>query len=376
MIGESFINWFVNNFILTSYIDYKKPGYIIVSFKSEGKEVYFRDLLLPEELFVDIEKRVVEEYKDKGKQVLYNIGVTLGYIFADMFNVPTVKTHEKNKLENYFNFAFKFNFSTWAKSAKIDKLDIDNHSVDFLFDDHIICRKNGLGLIITTGAEAGSGKFFFADDSLEVVQIKCCGKGDKFCQTIWRSDKELKKQKIDFIKGKCLDSIKNYGLEKENNLVKPATFCKKAAFDYIQAKIFVWKDNKLTFKDNTLFDCNAILYYLIEVHIGELKKGDKLLFDIGFNYGKKIGINNSAQLIPDLLSSLGFGDTVITQSNNKIQITIKHFPWSVLEKNVKEFSLMKGFTSGILSEALKRNVILTSCEKILQGNDFILILKE
>lgn len=376
-LKNNILSWFIKNFIISNYKNYKSPGFIIVSFKTpDKKDVYFREVLFPEDLLVEIEKKVLNFYKKDGKQVLYDIGVTLGYNFANIFGVPVVGKQKDDEIEKYITFTMKFNFSTWCKNAEIKFLDLKNHKIDLEIEDHVICRKNGEGIILTSGAESGFGKYLFNDKNYEVVQTKCVGRKDKFCETIWRSEQDLKKDKIDYIKGKVLVEIKDFQAEKNYNLIKPATFCKKSTFDFINSKIFLLDDGKIVYKNYVLFDCSSLLYYLIEEKIGLLKGGSKILYDTGFDYGRKIGVNNSAQLIPDLLSCFGFGDSVITQNNKQIQVTINHFPWSILEKNVKDFSLIRGFISGILTEVLKRPVNLIHVEKLMQNDVFVLIFKE
>jgi hypothetical protein len=366
-MGNNLLNWFLRNIVLPKYKLIKHPNFIIINFKDfRGKEIYFRQVLFPENILIEIEN-ILE--KANNTKLLYNIGVTLGYNFAKLFGVPNVKNNSQKEVDNYSRFTFKWNFSTWCKDANLTYFNIDERKVDIEFDEHIICRKNGKGYILTEGAQAGFGKYLFCDNNIEAVQIKCQGRKDENCKTIWRTKKDLKKEKIDFKEGKVLYEINDFSKEKQFNLIQPAKYSKKSTYNMIKSNIFNLKDGHINFKNQVFFDCTVILYYLIELY---LSKEKKILFDIGFKYGSKISKGEKLDFIPDILSALGFGDTLITKSNNKIWVNITYFPWSCLINEKIEFNLFKGILSGMLSNALKRDVIIKESKKIMK-NEYLIM---
>jgi predicted hydrocarbon binding protein len=365
VIKEKLISWLIKKFIISNYKNYKFPGFIVVNFNT-SKNVFFREVLVPEDLISDIELKVINNNLNNKKVLYNNIGATLGYNFADLFGVPNLKNSSKEDVDKYARFTFKFNFSTWCKNAEIKKFDIDNHSAVLEFDNHIICRKNGLGTVLTEGAEAGFGKYLFSDKSIEVVQSKCQGRGDKTCLTNWESDKNSKSQNINI--------IHNYNLEKKFNSIKPLKYSAKSTYDMIKNKIFKLKEGNISLNNQTLFDCSVLLYYLLEIELPKIRGGGKLLYDIGFEYGSKIALNQPLKFIPDFLSATGWGDILITQKSNKIQVNLFYFPWSSLIDKAKDFYLFKGMLSGMLSSTLKRKIKLKKVRKILKKDSLNLII--
>jgi predicted hydrocarbon binding protein len=361
----SILDWFIKNFIIPRYKDYKSPGFIVVNFKNnQGEEVFFREVLIPEDIIIEIENRFYKKYKDKGKGRLYDIGVTLGYNFMKLLGAPCLKNNTKEEVEKYLKFTFKFNFSTWCKTAEFVKLDVDKHLMEMKLNGHVVCRKNGKGFILTEGSEAGVGKYAFSNNLVETVQKTCQGRKDKYCYTITAPISSLKKQKLNPIKDKILYIIKNPLEEKKFNSIIDAKYSTTSTYEMIQNKIFKIKEGKISYEEKFLFDCSIFLYYLLENFLVQLKDGGKLLYEIGFDYGKSLAKNKDLTFVKNILSATGWGDILISKdAKDKLIVNISSFPWTPLTEKQKNFNLFCGMISGMLSSSLKREIKLKKVKK-------------
>jgi hypothetical protein len=360
------MTWFIKKIILPRYEDYKSPGFLIVNFKTFN-EVYFREVLVPEYLIADIETKFYNN-DSKNKKKLQYLGAVLGFNFAKMLRVPRLGHASKEEVEKYLKFSFKFNFSSWCNNSNFVELDLDRKTISLEFKDHVICRKNGLGYILTEGAQTGFAKYVFYDDKMEVLQEKCQGRGDNICTTTWKEN--LKNKGSSF----KIPVLNNYNLEKKFNSIKPLKYSAKSTYNMISQKIFNLNDGKIIYKNNPFFNCSVLLYYLLETELPKIRGGGKLLYDIGFKYGSKIALNQPLKFIPDFLSATGWGDILITQKSNKIQVNLFYFPWSSLIDKAKDFYLFKGMLSGMLSSTLKRKIKLKKVRKILKKDSLNLII--
>ena len=44
-----------------------KPGFIVCQYADKGEKVFLRELIYPESLYSDFEKKLVDEYRDRGR---------------------------------------------------------------------------------------------------------------------------------------------------------------------------------------------------------------------------------------------------------------------------------------------------------------------
>jgi hypothetical protein len=377
-MGTLLVDWFIRNIVLPRYKNIKSPGFIVINFKPpKANEVYFRQVLFPEDIVAKIET-IFDRLNKKNKKniiILYNIGASLGYNFAKIFSVPNVNKNNRDEIEKYFKFAFKWNFSTWCKDAQITEFDLDNKIIKLELDEHIICRKNGKGYILTEGAEAGFGKFLFCDNTMETIQEKCQGRKDKICKTIWASENYFKEHNIPYKKGEVLFEIDNPLDEKIYNSIQKPRYCTKSTYDLIKNKIFNINEGHITFKNEVFFDCTVLLYYLIEKYLPTDKKSQEELFTLGLEYGEKLAEHEKLEFIPQILSALGWGDTYITKKETII-VQINYFPWSSIIKEGVEFYLFRGMLSGMITKVLNRKISFTKYEKMIKNNSLTMIFRE
>ncbi|MFW6014377.1 MAG: hypothetical protein ACOCZQ_02140 [Nanoarchaeota archaeon] len=371
-MGRKIVDWLVKNIILPRYKNIKNPGFIIISLKSQkGKDVFIRQVLFPENLVRDIETRI-EQNKCENVTELYNIGVSLGWNFAKMFSIPSIESDTRKEVENYARFTSKWNFSTWTKDTQLKELDLDNKRIEFEFDQHIVCRHNGKGYIITEGAEAGVGKYLFCDETIETVQLKCQGRNDEKCETLWATRDDLKKNNIEYKEGKVLYEIKDFSKEKKFNTIQKAKYSNKSTYNMLQSRIFNFDGNLITYKNQVFFDCAVLLYYLMELILQKDNESREIVYQLSFDYGKKIAEDENSSYIPQLLAALGWGDTLITQEDDKISVHIFYFPWCSIINEGVEFLLFRGLLSGMLSSTLHRKIDLKIPE-IIEKKDYVVM---
>ncbi|MFO7710223.1 MAG: hypothetical protein R6V53_00495, partial [Candidatus Woesearchaeota archaeon] len=187
-IQDKIIKWWVQNILSTKMVRYE-PGFILTEFNNQYGNAFQRIIILPEEILVQIEKRVVEKHGEKGEEVLKRIGREYGYNFAYTLGAPTIDKG-REFIEKFLNFSINYGLSSLAKEAKLIELDIDNGRFGVEFNQRVICRKSGLGYLIDY-LLIGFMEYVLKR-SLKITETKCQGRGDDFCQLIGEySDEEL-----------------------------------------------------------------------------------------------------------------------------------------------------------------------------------------
>ena len=256
------------------------------------------------------------------------------------------------------------------------EIDLDNKRISYEFNQHIVCRENGKGYIITEGAQAGVGKYLFCDDTIEAVQLKCQGRNDDKCETLWASRDELKKKNVDYKEGKVLYEIDDFSKEKKFNTIQTARYTNKSTYNMLKSKIFNFDEGLVTYKDQVFFNCTVILYYLMELVLQQDKETKEIIYQLSFDYGREIAKNESHDFVPQILAALGWGDTLITQKQNNITVQIFYFPWcSIIEEGI-EFLLFRGLLSGMLTSTLNRKINLKKSEKLTRDNYIVMKFSE
>lgn len=359
------MDWFIRHFIVQKAIRYDNPGVVITKFKTSSGEVFQREVFFPESLIIDLEKEIVKKFGEKGKQVLYDIGKTIGYNFAYIFKAPSLKMNTIDEVEKFIEFVIKYIFATWAENITINELDIQNFKLNIQVDQHIVCRTDGLGLIFTEGAEAGFASYVFSNEEVEVVQIECQGRGDNVCVIQWGLKKFFDEQNINFFKGNIFFKIKNDIRDRIFNDYSKKISSNESMYSLIKKGIFQYKEGKITYLNERYFDSGIITYYLIEYGLKQLKAVDEVIYNIGFEFGKKIAMNKEKSYILNIFSALGWGDINLLYGRGKDFVIINYFPWCVIESKLDKFPLIMGLISGSLSSLKNKEIHLRQMEKII-----------
>jgi predicted hydrocarbon binding protein len=358
------MDWYIRHFIVQKAIQYDKPGFVITKFKTPKGEVFQREVFFPESLIVQIENKIVQSYGTNAKKVLYDIGKTLGYNFALIFKAPSLGTNTEEDVQKSCEFIIKYNFSTWAKNVEIKEFDIKNKTMTVEADQHIVCRTNGLGHILTEGAEAGFASYLLKDPKMEVTQKKCQGRGDDKCIILWGTSDYFEAHKIPYISGDVIFTFKEDLRDRKFNDITHIESSKESMYSLIKKGTFQYKDGKVSYLGERYFDSGILTYYLIEYGLQKLEGSNNILYEIGYSFGKTIATSKSQEYVNNYLSALGWGDVLFGVTAGKESVVLDHFPWCALEEQIPSFNLIMGLISGLVSGIRNKELRFTRIEKI------------
>lgn len=353
-------SWFIRNILLPKYEIIDNPGFVVTTFTEHNKKKYLRDLFIPEDLFVEIEKEIVAKFGEKGKQSLYSAGKKFAYGYASMSNFPTRTTVPSDDFKKFARFLIGYVNCMYATNLS-EEMKIEKEMFKIKMDDYIICRKNGQGQIMTEGAIAGMWAYAIDDKTIEGVQTKCEGRGDGYCEMICAPSVYLKEQKLNFLKETNLIKQPQDYIYKQMNSIQKTAFAKNSLKALVDSGFFTYKGAVLKFKEERHFYCESHILYIIEKELEELKGGKDCLFNASFRYGKnfaqKLNESNFSKFIMDYLPALGYGDILIKKEAGKYIVLVNYFPWTKLSSNSK-YVIFRGMLSGMLSGFLGKEINL------------------
>lgn len=374
MIGEKIISWYIRNIIAPKIWVLDNPGFVITKFGKQSQEVFRREVFLPEELFVDFEKSIVNKYKEEGEQVLYSIGKNFGFVFSSSSNFPNIKNVTKKDVTKFAELFAMFLSTTWAEEVK-SKVEWDKNLLHLYMKNFVSCSKNGIGLILAEGSGAGIWSYELSNSSIEAKQVKCQGRGDKNCEVICAPSKVLSKMKINFFKdSKIFKLFEDKSTYESINKIRVTKYAKSSIKSLIDSGFLSWERRIIRFKNQRFFPADVSLMYILESELKKLKGGDNILFNAAFEYGKKLSQQeNIEKFVTDFMSALGWGDILVLKEGEKYKIVVNYFPWTGLAEKIG-FALFRGMISGMLS--VERKVILRKIKKDTSQGYFSLWLSE
>ena len=368
-IKDTVVSWYIKNILLSKLEIMDYPGYVLEQFGELKLELTLRELLLSESLFSNLEKKIKNNYKKVGEQKMYTIGKKFGYINSSISTFPMIETIDKKKFLNFVYFLIKYVEGTYA-SKIVHKIDYKNKIFQLTMDNYVICRKNGLGYILTSGGTAGIWAYMTCDPTVEGVQTKCQGRGDEKCELICAPAKVLKEKHIKFFRETDLEKLEIDSKYMEINKIRPTQFARYSLKDLIDSGFFKYSKGSVHYKDERHFLCEASLMYILEKELKKLKGAGKILFDVSFDYGKSLAekrkqeTNNTDYFsgtaegfITNYMSALGWGDVLVMKKSGKYTVISNYFPWTKWAKNIK-FIMFRGIISGLLSGFLNKKITL------------------
>ncbi|MEM2918735.1 MAG: hypothetical protein QXY62_04475 [Candidatus Altiarchaeota archaeon] len=375
-IKDEIVSWFIRNVAIPKLEIIDHPGFITMK-PMPSKQVYSRQILMSESFLVNLENKIVEKYGNEGRRALYSIGKRFGYRFSIMIDLPTIQRCNKKEFLTLAYFIGRFIESTYAHKV-LYKINFDLNEFDLTFDGYVVCRKNGKGYIMTDGGSAGIWAYALQDLSVEGVQVKCQGRGDKKCEVICAPPKILEKKGLTFFKETNLEDLEiEYDRYEEMNKIRETQYAKNSFEDLINIGFFDYSRGVVKHKDERYFLCEASLPYIIEMELKKLEGATKILFDCAFDHGKKIaklqGECNFQEFMMQFLSACGYGDILVLELGGGYKVTNFYFPWTKFADEVK-FEMYRGLVSGLISGCLNKEIIFNKLEIDTLGKGLTLIL--
>ncbi len=376
VVKDKIVTWFIRNVIIPKNEVINHPGFIVLKISMEKEITNLREIFLPEIVISELEKLIVEKYKERGKQVLYSAGKKFGYRYALISNYPSTENQKEHKEFSYF--LVRYLEAIYA--SKVDyKLDYKIRKFELEAKDWIVCHENGLGYVLSNGVGAGMLSYAFRDTAIEGVQTKCQGRGDDRCEIVCAPEKYFMDNKIKFLRERDLSNLEI--LQKEYNSIneiRPVQFATNSFEKLLDSGFLKQKGGVITAKEGRYMLLEASLMYLLERELKKLKGGLDVLWDVSAEFGKKLaeisGKDDPAAIIMDLFPALGFGDIYVEKlGESKYRIFVNYFPWTKWADDV-DFTMFRGMLSGVISGSLGKKVGLKKVEKDLSNGYLALVI--
>jgi predicted hydrocarbon binding protein len=372
---DKIVSWFLRNIMLPRIEDVENPGFIVLRLAGKKSETYLRELMFSEDLLASIEKNAVSRYGDVGRQAMYSAGKKFGWEYASASNFNrkgSITTQEMESLS--FNLVRYIECS--FASGLTHELDLKNDLFKISMDNFVICSKDGLGYLMSSGGIAGIWGYMMNDKSVEGVEPKCQGRGDKMCEVVCAPSAVLKKNghSVKFTESNLIDRKLTPDYLSLNKISK-VSYATKSLKDMVSSGIFEYGHGIMKFKDNRYFLLEASCIYLIEKQLAALDGGEDMIFNAAFDFGSSLikkGKQNMS-FITDYMSALGWGDVYVSIKDGKYRAISSFYPWTEYVKDSK-FIIFRGLVSGMISEITGKTVKLNNVQSSLASGHLDLII--
>lgn len=377
-IKDDVVRLYVKRFVIPKALIFDKPGF--VDFKISGKtNVFARQMLVPEDFFIQLEKKVIDEYGTSGKKAFYSIGKKFGYSFSQLGRFENIKDHPGDGVKDWIIIASKFVEGTYASEIR-QTANVSEKTVDYVLKDFVICRKLGYDFFLATGGAAGVIAWLLQDKEIEGYYYDSQFDGTNYiCRVKCAPLKTLKLTNSEVFSETDLDNLQQ-NIQQYNKFNEEVELRYTKSFSsYLDAKVFTYENGIIKFKstDERFFLMEVSGLYLLELGLKE-RKMDNIIFDVAYSVGQELFGDHGmdAQAALELTTALGWGEVILLPPiKNKMQIVINHFPWTSWYKNV-DFLIISGLLSGIFSKLYKREIKLGKPQVDMNNNYLTLLFKE
>lgn len=376
-VTDEVIEWYLTHFVMPRAQVLDTPGFIY--FNISGKSpVFARQLVMPESFFCKLEEKIIKELGTEGKQKLYSLGKKFGYRFSSTGRFFKRGEVDDEKLKQYFKIVDKFIEGTYASKFE-HELNLAGPAVKVKLNKFVVIDSIGYGFFLPLGGGAGIISWLLNDTSIEGIMLP--KEGEDYA-LLYAPRSVLEKEYNQILFENNLS-----GLELETDYIKMNTPVRiqRTAYSFkqlIDANLFSYNKGIITRGNQRYFLIEASAIYLIEQELEKENRTKKILDACAFESGKEIMAGNEKYQLKDvvnILTAFGWGDVLIINNNERISVSIDHYPWTKFSDLV-EFKVIKNFLEGALSEVCKRRVQLSSAKvdyfKKLQGNLSVYFMEE
>lgn len=280
-------------------------------------------------------------------------------------------------LSNFIDFLMKAMEIIYGGTIS-HSADIQEERILLELTDYFVCRRTGLGYIISQGGSAGIWSYLMQNTEIEALQTTCFGRGEDNCSIICAPRNKLEGSyfEVDLDEENLRHSTDYY----EINKVRETSYAENSLQDFIDTNFFTYNHGEIVHKSTKYIIAESSLTYFIETElVNESDDNAELLFDAGYKYGKKLADTepdrNGEKFITEYLSACGWGDTFIKENDGIFTVQTHLFPWTSFWKDTS-FPIYRGLVSGLLTGYKDRNIHLKHVEKDTKGEGFTVILTE
>lgn len=366
VIKDKFTSWFLKNIVKPRRQEIDKPGFITIKISDENTRR--RDIFIPEDLLADIEDKIEEEFGDKGKSELYKSGKQFGWRYAQIGDFPTKNEVNDEKITRFVDFFVKFIEILYASRIEYE-LDIEEETFGMEMEEYTVCRHNGKGYLLTTGAVAGVVSYVFSNEDIEAVQPRCQGRGDTMCDVTCADISQLPE---DSMTAPVRDDLGLESKYKTVNEVRKTEYAENSLQDLLNRSFFEYEQGILSYEGERYARVEASIIYFIDMLASEVEADTEIIFDAAFEHGKKIGAETEdIGFISDFLPALGWGDV---RPIDEGTINIYAYPWTRFAEE-SDFTLFRGLVSGIMSGITGETIVFEKDRTSLSQDGFNVVLE-
>lgn len=326
VITDRIAKYFVKYVVIPKVTQFDIPGFII----ENQKGIWLRNVLLPEDFFVNLERGLKEREKEK----LYSVGKNFLWNYLRWIGAPK---KGKRGVRVFLEFIVKYFETMFAKELTY-KADFSQDIYRFEAKDFMVCRKSGVGTLFSEGCMAGFWAWISGRKDLEAVHIGCEGRKDPKCVTMVAA-REVLEGMGHKVKG-C--RIAEISIPKEyfklNSPTSPQSFeIASSVKALLDSRILKYVGGRLDYKDFRLIPSEIFLLSLIERNL-EKKRVFRASLDAFEDMFGDMDLKSSLEL----LSAMGFGFFAVSKN----RVIARKLPWYPRNKGVpflEGFFASKGF---------------------------------
>lgn len=175
---DRLVSWFVKNIEIPSTEILDKPGFVVTQFSEKKQFVFLREIFFPESVFAEIEKAVEARFGREGEEALYHAGKKFGVTYSEMSLFPKMAEGREKELEGFLYLFVRYMESMWSENVS-HTFDFKSKLLEIDADNFIVCRKNGLGRVVSEGTGAGFWSYLMDDSEIEGTQTSCQGRATR-----------------------------------------------------------------------------------------------------------------------------------------------------------------------------------------------------
>jgi predicted hydrocarbon binding protein len=261
VIKDRVIGWFIRNILIPGTEIIKHPAFIICRVGGKKESTYLREFFWAEKLYSILEKKIIEQYGEKGHQVLYDIGKKFGYLYSSISNFPNMKKYKIREIENFIPFFILYIEATYAKKMSYK---LEDKIYKMFMDNYIVCTYNGIGHFFSDGGSAGVWAWMLQDPTVEAIQPKCQGRGDPQCEVIAAPYETLVKMGYKPLKCRELENLELDEQYEQFNQIRSTRWVKHSLRSLIDSGFFEFKHGQVTYEGERFFLCEASFRYILE----------------------------------------------------------------------------------------------------------------
>ena len=369
-LKDSILSWYIRTIVLPGRELINNPGFICE--KIGNGDDYLREIAFPNSIGIQLENKLQPED-------VYRIGKKFGWSYAKNSDIFTIDKVSKDEFMNEAHLLVKYMESISFAQEMNEKIQYTDKVFELKMKNTLICSTTGRGYLMEIGGIAGICAYAVQDPNVEGVQPKCQGRGDEECEVIIAPYDTLVQKGYTPIHCNDMENLDVDDKYREFNKIRPTRWASYSLRNLIDSKFFRYTHGLVTYNTERFFLCEASFMYFLEKGLRNVNGGLEFLWDISFDFGKKLteklAKQDPCKFIMDFFPALGFGDILAIVKKGKYNISVNYSPWTKWADDT-DFILFRGMLSGVISGFTNKKIQLKKIEKEERNGYLTLVLSE